>query len=197
MVEVRALSPSDIDRYLDDVARLRLGVFGDWPYLYDGALDYERAYVRSYRDTPGALMVGAFEGGVLVGVSTSSLMDDHAEGFAQALQQIGLPAHQILYGPESVLLKAYRGQGLGHRFFDLREAHARALKRSHVVFCSVVRPADDPQRPEGFRSNDAFWQGRGYAALPGVTARFSWRDRGAAMDSEKTLQFWMREIEDL
>ena len=35
----------------------------------------------------------------------------------------------------SVLLPQYRGIGLGHRFIDLREDHARAMGRSHVAFC--------------------------------------------------------------
>ena len=193
MVEVRALYGAELESHLDGVARLRIAVFADWPYLYDGTLDYERAYMQTYRDNPGALLVGAFDAGILVGASTSTLMEDHAEAFSEPLRRIGLPVDHILYGAESVLLPAYRGQGLGHRFFDLREAHARALGRSHVAFCSVVRPQDHPLRPQTYRTNDAFWQGRGYAPLPGVMAEFSWRDKGDQGESIKPLQFWMRQ----
>lgn len=194
MVEVRALTGAELEAHLDDVARLRIAVFRDWPYLYDGTLEYEREYLKTYRDNPGALLVGAFDAGILVGASTSTFMEDHAEGFAAPLRQIGLPAGSILYGAESVLLPAYRGQGLGHRFFDLREAHARAHGRSHVAFCSVVRPENHLQRPETYRTNDAFWQGRGYAPLPGVLAEFAWKDLGDAGESVKPLQFWMRTL---
>jgi GNAT superfamily N-acetyltransferase len=194
MVEVRALTGAELEAHLDDVARLRIAVFRDWPYLYDGTLDYERAYLTTYRDNKGALLVGAFDAGMLVGASTSTFMEDHAEGFAAPLRQIGLPAGSILYGAESVLLPAYRGQGLGHRFFDLREAHARAHGRTHVAFCSVVRGADHPMRPETYRTNDAFWAGRGYEKLPGVLAEFSWKDVGDAGESVKPLQFWMRAV---
>jgi GNAT superfamily N-acetyltransferase len=176
------------------VARLRIAVFRDWPYLYDGTLDYERAYLTTYRDNPGALLVGAFDAGILVGASTSTFMEDHAEGFAAPLRKIGLPAGSILYGAESVLLPAYRGQGLGHRFFDLREDHARAHGRSHVAFCSVLRPDNHPLRPNTYRTNDAFWQGRGYTPLPGVLAEFAWKDVGDAQETVKPLQFWMRAI---
>lgn len=194
MVEVRALTGAELEAHLDDVARLRIAVFRDWPYLYDGTLDYERAYLATYRDNPGALLVGAFDAGILVGASTSTFMEDHAEAFAAPLARIGLPAGSILYGAESVLLPAYRGQGLGHRFFDLREAHARAHGRTHVAFCSVVRPESHPLRPETYRTNDAFWLGRGYTPLPGVLARFSWKDVGDAGETEKPLQFWMRAL---
>lgn len=194
MAELRALKGKDLTAHLDEVARLRLSVFRAWPYLYDGTLDYERDYVRSYLDTPGALLIGAFDGTVLVGASTSTLMEDQAASFSGLLTRIGIAAEQILYGPESVLLPPYRGRGLGHRFFDLREAHARALGRSHVAFCSLVRAQDHPQRPEDARSNDAFWLGRGYAPLPGITAEFAWRDVGERAESVKTLQFWLRRI---
>lgn len=195
MVEVHALSGAEIDAFQDDVARLRIAIFRDWPYLYDGTLEYERAYVKSYRDNPGALLVGAFDAGILVGASTSTRLEDLGEAFSAPLQQIGVPVEKILYGPESVLLPAYRGQGLGHRFFDLRETHARDLGRSHVAFCSVVRPdLADRARPVTYRTNDAFWRRRGYAPLPGVMARFSWKDLGDNAESEKLLQFWMREL---
>jgi GNAT superfamily N-acetyltransferase len=194
MVEVRALTGAELEAHLDDVARLRIAVFRDWPYLYDGTLDYERAYLTTYRDNPGALLVGAFDAGLLVGASTSTFMEDHAEGFAAPLRQMGLPAGSILYGAESVLLPAYRGQGLGHKFFDLREAHDRAHGRSQVACCSVVRPDTHPLCPATYRTTDAFWTGRGYAKLPGVLAEFAWKDVGDAGESVKQLQFWMRGV---
>jgi GNAT superfamily N-acetyltransferase len=193
-VTVRALTGPELEAALDGVASLRIAVFRDWPYLYDGSLDYEREYLRTYRDSPGALLVGAFHGDRLVGASTSTPMEDHAEAFAGPLRQIGLPVETILYGAESVLLPAYRGRGLGHRFFDLREAHARALGRTHVAFCSVMRPDDHPMRPATFRTNDAFWMGRGYRPLEGVFAEFAWKDLGDTAETMKPLQFWLRAL---
>lgn len=193
-IEVRSLQGHDLEAALDDVAALRIAVFRDWPYLYDGTLDYEREYLKTYRDNPNALLVGAFDGARLVGASTSTLMEDHAEAFSDPLRAIGLPVQSILYGAESVLLPEYRGQGIGHRFFDLREAHARALGRSHIAFCSVTRPEDHPARPEAARTNDAFWQGRGYAPLRGVLAEFAWRDVGDSRESVKFLQFWLGKV---
>ncbi|PLL10715.1 GNAT family N-acetyltransferase [Tabrizicola sp. TH137] len=193
-ISVRALRGAALEAALEDVARLRIAVFRDWPYLYDGSLDYEREYLSTYRDSPGALLVGAFFGDVLVGASTSTPMEDHAGEFAAPMQGRGVALEKILYGAESVLLPEYRGKGIGHRFFDLREDHARALGRTHVAFCSVMRPADHPLRPASYRTNDAFWQGRGYAPVPGAVAEFSWKDLGQEGETVKPLQFWMREI---
>ena len=193
-IDVRPLAGPDLEAALDQVAQLRITVFRDWPYLYDGTLDYERQYLDSYRDNPGALLVGAVHEGRLIGASTSTPMEDHAPEFAAPFRALGIPLEKILYGAESVLLRPYRGMGLGHRFIDLREAHARALGRTHVAFCSVIRPEDHPARPGAYRSNDAFWRGRGYDTLPGVVARFSWKDLGDGEETEKPLQFWMRRL---
>lgn len=198
-VTVQPLTGAALEAALDDVARLRIAVFRDWPYLYDGTMEYERHYMRAYRDSPGALLVAAIDtdrdGGRVVGASTSTPMEDHAREFAEPLQRTGIALERILYGAESLLLPEYRGRGIGHRFVDLREEHARRLGRSHVAFCSVLRPQDHPQRPADYRGNAGFWTRRGYRELPGVVAEFSWRDLGDAGETPKRLQFWMRELE--
>jgi GNAT superfamily N-acetyltransferase len=172
----RSLTGAAVAPVLDDLARLRIAVFRDWPYLYDGDLDYERRYLENYRRAPGAIVVAAFDGERLVGAATGMAMEDHATEFSAPLARAGLAAEAVFYCAESVLLPGYRGQGAGHRFFDLREAHARALGRRHAVFCAVTRPADHPARPAGYRPLDDFWRKRGYEPVEGAFARFAWRD---------------------
>lgn len=193
-MRVQALSGAVLEAALEDLARLRITVFRDWPYLYDGDLDYERRYLAPYRDNPRAVVAGAFDGGSLVGAATGTPMEDHAEDFAAPLSALGISLSDIFYCAESVLLPAYRGRGIGHRFFDIREAKAWELGRRNIAFCSVVRPEDHPQRPEEYRALDGFWRARGYAPLPGVIAHFAWRDLGERDETVKPLQVWMRRL---
>jgi GNAT superfamily N-acetyltransferase len=194
VTDLRTLTGAALGAALDDVAALRIAVFRDWPYLYDGSVAYERAYLESYRSSAGAIVVGAYDGAALVGAATGTPMEDHAAEFAAPFAGVGIPLDQIFYCAESVLLPAYRGQGIGHGFFDRRESHARTLGRSYVAFCAVLRPDDHPLRPASARSNAAFWRGRGYAPLPGVVAEFEWLDVGQTAPSRKPLQFWMRPL---
>lgn len=193
-LDIRPLTGAELDSALADVARLRMTVFRDWPYLYDGDLAYEEHYLQSYRTSPGAIVVGAFDGKTLVGAATGTPVEDHADDFAQALTGQDVPPVQIFYCAESVLLPDYRGQGAGHRFFDLREAHARTLGRTYAAFCAVIRPAGHPARPEVSRDLVDFWTGRGYHAVPGAIAQFSWRDLGQPDETVKDLQFWMKPL---
>lgn len=193
-LRVEPLAGAALDAALDAVADLRIGVFRAWPYLYDGDRAYERRYLEVYRHSPGAILVGAFDGDRLVGAATGTPMEDHAADFAAAFSGSGMPLTDIFYCAESVLLPAYRGHGIGHRFFDLREAHARALGRSRAAFCGVVRPADHPARPADYRPLDPFWRKRGYAPVPGAVAYFGWKDIGEAAETKKPMQFWMRRL---
>lgn len=193
-MKVAALTGGALAQALPDVARLRIEVFRGWPYLYDGDLGYEERYLQSYRDSARAIVVGAFDGDQLVGASTGTPLADHADDFAKAFAGAGLSLDRVFYCAESVLLARYRGQGIGHRFFDLREAHARTLGFGKCCFCAVQRPDAHPARPADYRPLDTFWRGRGYAPLEGVVAEFAWKDVGEAVQTPKPLQFWIKDL---
>ena len=194
MIRVARLTGAALSEALPDVARLRIEVFRAYPYLYDGDTAYEERYLQVYRDSADAILVGAYEGDRLIGAATGAPMEDHAGDFGAAFAESGIALERIFYCAESVLLPSYRGQGIGHRFFDLREAQARELGREYAAFCSVVRPKDHPARPERYQPLDAFWRKRGYAPLSGAIATFNWREIGAKSESAHDLQVWMRAL---
>lgn len=191
---VRSLTGDALAAALPEIARLRIAVFRDWPYLYDGDADYEARYLQTYIDSPDAIVVGAFDGVRLVGVSTGTPLLDHADDFAAAFSGQQIDLSTVFYCAESVLLPGFRGQGVGHAFFDLREAHARKLGFVKSAFCAVIRPDDHPAKPDGYRPLDRFWSARGYRPLQGVVADFSWKDIGSDAETPKPMQFWMREL---
>jgi len=193
-LDVRTLTGAALEDALDDLAVLRIEVFRAWPYLYDGDPGYERRYLASYRDNPRAILVGAFDGPQLVGAATGTPMEDHEEDFAAAFEGTGYDLGDLFYCAESVLLPAYRGHGAGHAFFEAREAQARALGRRFSAFCAVVRPEDHPLRPDSYRPLDPFWRKRGYAPLPGVLARFDWKDVDQPGQTAHPLQFWIKTL---
>ncbi len=193
-LRIAPLTGADLEAALDDVARLRISVFRDWPYLYDGDPGYERRYLQVYRDSPASILVGAFSGDRLVGAATGTPMADHADDFAAAFAGQPHEIAEIFYCAESVLLPEFRGQGAGHAFFAQREAHARRLGYRKAAFCAVLRPDDHPARPAAYRPLDGFWRGRGYAPLPGAIAQFAWKDLGATEETRKPMQFWLKEL---
>ena len=194
-IEVHALSGEDILPILPDLARLRIAVFRDWPYLYDGSLDYEETYLAKFAAAKGAVCVVARDGDLVVGASTGAPMVEHADEFGEPFRKAGYDLDKIFYCGESVLLTSHRGHGLGHKFFDLREGHAHALGGfTHSTFCRVVRPDDHPLKPADYIPLDRFWAKRGYAPVPGLTASYDWKDIDQAEETTHTMQFWMRAL---
>ena len=192
MLRVEARSGEALRAVLPQFARLRIEVFRDWPYLYDGDLDYEARYLGRFLEAPQHVAICAFDGEALVGASTAAPLASQHEEFAAPFRAAGERVEDILYFGESILKSAYRGQGLGHAFFEGREAHASALGYGKTAFCGVIRPDDHPARPSDHRPLDPFWRKRGYRPLDGMIAHFSWLDVGEAAESRKPMQFWGR-----
>jgi GNAT superfamily N-acetyltransferase len=192
MVRIETKSGDALRALLPQLARLRITVFRDFPYLYDGTIEYEEEYLGHFLDAPHHAAVCALDGDDLVGAATASPMVEQYDEFTAPFRQAGIELTDIFYFGESVLLPAYRGRGLGHAFFDGREAHAHGLGFRKTAFCAVIRPADHPARPQDYRPLDEFWRKRGYRPLEGFVGHFSWLEVGAAKETSKPMQFWGR-----
>ncbi|HEY1123138.1 MAG TPA: GNAT family N-acetyltransferase [Haloferula sp.] len=171
---VRRLAGEQVLPHLQDAARLRISVFREFPYLYEGDEENERSYLQSYAACPRSVFVLAEAGGKVVGVSTGLPLVDADASFREPFEKAGVDPVPWFYFGESVLDPAWRGKGIGHAFFDHREQHAMELGFSKFCFCAVVRPDDHPLKPEGYRSNDAFWAKRGYVMRPELSCHFAW-----------------------
>lgn len=194
-IEVRSLTGDDIKSVLPELARLRIIVFRDWPYLYDGTLAYEEQYLAKFASAKGAVCVIARDGDQIVGASTGAPMIEHADEFAEPFKAAGYDISKIFYCGESVLLTSHRGHGIGHAFFDHREAQARKLGGfTRSTFCRVVRTDDHPLKPKNYVPLDGFWRKRGYQPVEGIIATYSWKDIDQDHETEKKMQFWMKAL---
>ncbi len=194
-LELKHFHGSALTPHLDALGALRIAVFREYPYLYDGSLDYERDYLQTYTRCEQSLVVLALDGEQVVGATTCLPMTAEGPEFQSAfIQAGGYDLSRLCYFGESILLPPYRGQGIGKEFFARREAHARAIGATHATFCAVDRPLDHPQRPAGYRTLETFWQAQGYTLQPALRATFIWQEIGEAAESPKTLTYWLKTL---
>lgn len=193
-LEIKTFSGTDAAARFEDVARLRIAVFRDFPYLYDGNLAHERKYLATYARSEGSIFVLAIDGTRVVGASTGTPMAAETDEVKAPFLAAGRNPEDFFYFGESMLLPAYRGHGIGVAFFAEREKQARRLTLPFSTFCAVERPADHPRRPADYVPLDAFWTKRGYRHHPELRTTFTWRDLDEATESPKPLSFWIKDL---
>lgn len=201
-IEITTLAGPQAQEVLPALSRLRCDVFRAWPYLYDGTAEYEEEYLSEFARAGDSVIVVARDGPTIVGAATSAPLMSHTSEFAPLFAQHGFAPEQVYYFGESVLLDTYRGRGIGHAFFDAREAAARtasagrAAPFSVLSFCGVVRASDDPRRPADARELAPFWMKRGFEAVAGMVGIYDWQEIGRADEGEiaHPMQFWVRRI---
>ncbi len=195
-VSLQRLVGAEIRPHLDAVAALRIEVFREFPYLYDGDLEYERRYLSTYAASPRSLCVLARDGDTVVGAATGIPLQDETEEFIAPLLAEGLDVAETFYFGESVLRHSYRGQGIGAAFMREREAYARELGFRQLMFCAVQRPENHPRRPRDYRPLDAFWESRGFRRHPRLLTWYRWRDLDDVDETLKPMAFWLKRLDD-
>ena len=158
-VHVIELTGENLESAIPALANLRIQIFREWPYLYDGDLAYEEAYLKRFRKADRAFLAVAKDGEDIVGAATAAPLSGEEYAFKNPFESAGYDTTKIFYFAESLLLPAYRGRGIGHQFFDAREAHARSFDTyTHTAFCAVVRTESHPKKPQHYHPLDGFWQ---------------------------------------
>ena len=190
---IHEIGGAELEPWFDAVGELRIRVFREFPYLYDGTLDYEREYLGVYqRCALSRIVLVTTANGELVGATTCMPLAEEGPEFQKPFLDAGLGVDDCLYFGESIVLPEWRGFGLGKEFFARREAHARRLGMTRTAFCAVDRPENHPLRPEGYRPLDGFWNSQGYTKQPSLQAIFPWKEIGEDSESPKTLTFWTK-----
>ena len=185
-------SGQKLEKFIPTLAHLRIEIFRDFPYLYDGDIDYEEKYLQTYIDCPESVIVLAFDDEKVIGASTGIPMKFATEQVTKPFIENGYDPDQVFYCGESVLNKQYRGRGIGVRFFEQREAHSKQLGGfKHICFCCVERPLEHPRRPTDYVPLDAFWNKRGYFKHPELKTSYTWKDLDDTEESTKPMTFWL------
>jgi GNAT superfamily N-acetyltransferase len=193
MVKVEVLGGPQMGPIIPELARLRIAVFREFPYLYAGSKAYEQYYLEKFLDLPESMVVVVRDGERVVGASTALPLARAEAEFRTPFVEAGLSPEDWYYFGESVLESAYRGQGLGRQFFQHREAKAGELGYANTTFCAVVRPPNHPRRPQGYRPLDGFWQRQGYRCTQ-MVGHFAWQDLDEVGESAKPMVFWVKAL---
>jgi hypothetical protein len=185
----------EIETVFEDLANLRITVFKEYPYLYKGSISYEKEYLKIYTNSNESFLFTVYDADKMVGATTCIPLADETLEVKKPFQDSGFDVDSIFYFGESILLHPYRGLGIGNRFFDEREKHARSFGTYNMTcFCSVARPDNHPLKPINYQPHDKFWTKRGYKKNDALQSQFDWLDINETVSASKPMIYWTKNI---
>lgn len=189
--QIHPLTP----KHLLALAHLRIAVFKEYPYLYQGHLGYEAAYLDKFNHSQQAYIGVVNHQNTLVGAITGLPLVAEEAALQAPWQADQTPIEGVFYISEVLLYPAFRHQGLGRSLFLQAEAFISAQQRYNAItFATVMRPAHHPLKPQGYRDYDAFWQSLGYQRAEGRVGSIAWQDIDETQESAKPMQFWVKQL---
>lgn len=185
---VRGAAIADV---VEELGQFRIAIFREYPYLYDGSMEYERAYLARYAGCPASVVALIRDDQGLMAAATGIPLREETSCFIQPF--CSDPA-QYFYLGEVMVRKDVRGRGWGSRLVGWMMDEARARGFSHACLYTVRRPPDHPARPADYRSPDTLWQRHGFAKVAGYVVPCPWKDIGEAVETEKPMEVWVAEL---
>lgn len=196
-IHVRAFVGPALRSYLHSIAKLRMEVFREYPFLEEPNLFQETQRLKRYMTSKEAIGVLVFDSTTLVGVSLGLPLHLEQEEIQKPFLERYHDISDYYFFGESALLKPYRSRGIGHHFFDVREEHVKHLKKyKHICFFDPVRPELDAYRPSDYLPLHDFWRKRGYVHCPDLHCMLTWKMLHEEQASEKPLSFWIKDLHE-
>lgn len=192
-IRIELFLGKEAEQYIDEVANLRIKIFREFPYLYDGDKDYEKHYLKKFIDTADSLIAIAFDGDSVIGALTGLPLKLEEETIYQAWVQKNYSIDKTYYFSEALILKAYRRQGIGKALFKIAENWVSNTNQFETYsLATVIRAKNHPKRPQGYTSSDTFWLKLNYKKTDDIICTISWKEVGEETESSKPLLFWSK-----
>ncbi len=193
-IREQLLTGTAIADVLDDLATLRLDIFPEYPYLYQGLREDELKYLVTYAEAPDACAILANDGLTVIGAATGMPLVHEDAQMLDAFAGTTFPLNEIYYVGELLFRPAYRNCGLGQKLLDRLEHYIQSLGSYRKLTCAtVVRPEDHSLRPCDYIPITRFLARAGFARLSGVTTSFMWLETDG-VKRDHLMQFWIKDL---
>lgn len=192
-VQLQVLKGSEIQPYIDTLAELRLLIFREYPYLYEGNIQEERNYLKMYYQSKNSFVILVLDKGKPVGTATGVPFNKTPQDFRETFAKNGIPIEGIFYSGELILLKEYRNKGIGSRLYEELEKLVRG-KYEKIAICEVTKAKKDPKRPKDYVPSDRFWSKKGFIRHRQLAMYTSWKKIGGRKKIRHTLVFSLKSI---
>jgi len=181
-MEFQVVTGHQFTQHINAIAHLRIAIFKEYPYLYDGKLADEATYLKSYAASKNTLLIIAKDQGKIVGAITGIPLAETDEIFRMPFEKYHFSVHSIFYLGEILLFKEYRGKGVGYKMYKMLEDLVRKNKQyEKIAIAEVLRDENDPRKPHNYVSVHKLWERLGFIEHPELIVQIPYKE----IDSEK------------
>jgi hypothetical protein len=192
---IKSFTGQEAERYVDQIAAIRLNMFKSYPYLYKGTVEHEKEYLQVYFKSPHATILLAFDNqGNVIGMSSSIPLDDEAEEIKAPFIEKQLNCEDYLYIGEGLIDAEYQNKGLVRQAAQIHEEIAHSMGYKYLVFMAVDRPENHPCKPDNYRSTDDLFKHFGYTKFDNMNVTLTWNQVDTNQEVTNTLSLWHKEL---
>ena len=116
---IHRVTPENLPKYLETLAHLRIAIFREWPYLYEGSLAYEKEYLQTYLNSPDSLLILAKNDAEVVGAISGLPISQAIPATQTPFIKAQRPLESLYYLGEILLLPNHRHKGIGTKLYKL------------------------------------------------------------------------------
>lgn len=189
----------DIAPYLPFVAEQRIAVYREYPYLYDGKMDEEIAYLEWFSKLKHSAIVIAFYNNEPVGFITGTSLaafDFYYAGSVNLFNNAGLSYDTYYYFSDAIVLPEHRNKLLVTQMAQMLEEHADILGYTATCFVSESYESH-PLKPEGYKELDGLFKKNGYSKTDMIIT-YNWptlQIDGTDKMQIHPMNYWIKNLE--
>lgn len=189
------LQSDELKENIDDVAHLRISVFREYPYLYDGTLEYERKYLQQYIAAKNSVLIVVKDRERIIGCVTGLPLRESFGDCQSFFTRENISMDTTYYLGEIILLKEYRGRGIGKDLYGLFEQFVKNLEvYRQIALCEVIPIENDPRQTSDYFCLKDFWTKRKFIKQPQLVTYYSWKEIGNEEESRHPMVFWLKSL---
>ncbi|MBI3771803.1 MAG: GNAT family N-acetyltransferase [Gammaproteobacteria bacterium] len=189
---MRIIHGTEIKNHIETLGRFRIEIFREYPYLYEGSLEYERKYLSRYSRNPNSILVMIPDEKGLVGACTGVPLLEESQEFKALFA--GESLHEIYYIGEVMVRANARGKGIGTKLLATALSAIDPEKYKTICLAAVDRGNNHPSCPKQYAAPDSLWRKFGFEKHEHLVVTFTWKDVGDVVETEKPMQVWVKKF---
>ncbi len=192
-IQFEVLKGAQIKSIEQSFANLRIAIFREYPYLYEGDLATEKQYFDMFGGN--TICIIAKDASTVVGVIIGTPLQEIFDQFLKPLIEADISVEKMFYLADLLVLKSYRGKRIGHSLYELFEKEVQKTEQfTNILIREIFKSPDDPKKPSAYYSLDPFWDKRGFKKMEGISQQDQWKAIGDEDISLHTMVYRMKKL---